>query len=361
MRWAVALVILSVIPVRAAESGSLCAALAPVPIKVTDYAAPAHAAAGPPAGGVPADPSATQALSHPPPAALASVAFTRHIAAAGATLTDLGFSHGMRVVAARNGDYFMLFDVTPDGQAAVSGAPIGLSLVQLRSVAAGNITDLGEMHGIRGFFVRSGAEFQVFYASPDGEQLIPGVMWDASGHDLTRQQVARVPGAIPTVEVGTAGRAEAAPSGVLPLIKKATFGTIGPASAPRLYMLIDPQCIYSIRAFQMLRPYAAAGRLQIAVVPLSILDYEDRGQSTRSALALLSDPTDQIVNAWQSGSENNAVSVDASRLLRNNMAIAREIGLTGTPTFAWRKPDGTEGRLDGLPDDVQALVASIRS
>ena len=34
----------------------------------------------------------------------------------------------------------MLFDVTPDGAAAVSGAPIELSVAQLQSIAAGNIT-----------------------------------------------------------------------------------------------------------------------------------------------------------------------------------------------------------------------------
>jgi hypothetical protein len=43
------------------------------------------------------------------------------------------------------------------------------------------------------------------------------------------------------------------------------------------------------------------------------------------------------------------------------MAIAEAIGLKGTPTFVWRKPNGTEGRLDGLPGDVPAFIASIGS
>ena len=72
------------------------------------------------------------------------------------------------------------------------------------AVASGNITELGTQHGLRGLFVRSGAQFQVFYATPDGQRVIPGVMWDAAGKDITRQQVAHVPGAIPTVVVGGA-------------------------------------------------------------------------------------------------------------------------------------------------------------
>jgi len=173
----------------------------------------------------------------------------------------------MRAIAARSGDQFMLFQVTPDGQAAVSGATVELAPARLETIASGNITDLGVQHGLQGFFVRSGPQFQVFYATPDNERLIPGVMWDAAGKDLTRQQVAHIPGAIPTVVVGGAepgpSSAPAAAVAALPLVQKASFGTIGQASAPRLFMLIDPQCIYSVRALQM-----ASGRLQVSVIPL---------------------------------------------------------------------------------------------
>lgn len=41
------------------------------------------------------------------------------------------------------------------------------------------------------------------------------------------------------------------------------------------------------------------------------------------------------------------------------MAAVAAIGLRGTPTFVWRKADGTEGRTDGLPSDVDAFIASV--
>jgi len=41
------------------------------------------------------------------------------------------------------------------------------------------------------------------------------------------------------------------------------------------------------------------------------------------------------------------------------MAVADAVGLRGTPTFFFRKLDGTEGRLDGMPTDVGGLVASL--
>ena len=65
--------------------------------------------------------------------------FVQHVACAGAVVTDLGESHGMRAIAARSGDQFMLFQVTPDGQAAVSGAPVELDAGAARDDRERNI------------------------------------------------------------------------------------------------------------------------------------------------------------------------------------------------------------------------------
>ena len=175
------------------------------------------------------------------------------------------------------------------------------------SAANGNVTPLSTQHGLDGLFVRSGAQFQVFYITPDKERVIPGVMWDAAGKDLTREQVANVPGAIPTSSWATLHPQRQMPSrghpsvSALPLVQKANYGTVGSALAPHLWMLIDPQCVYSVRAYQMLHPFVEAGKVQLSVIPLSVLDYEDKGQSTKSALALLSKPGEQLVSSWQAG------------------------------------------------------------
>lgn len=310
---------------------------------------------------VPGAPSLAPVTPTSPPASLTGAPFVMHIASAGATITDLGTADGMHQIAARSGNQFMLFDVAPDGNAAVSGVPIEMTLAQLKTVAAGNITDIGSVHGLEGYFVRSGSMFQVFYATPDNQRVIPGVLWDAAGKNITKTEVANIPGAIPTVEVNGPDGPQAAPAAVLPLVQNATFGTIGSNPAKHLYMLIDPQCIYSIRAFQMLKPFAEQNQIEISVIPLTILDGEDGGQSTKSAMALLSDPPDQIVGAWQSGSESNQPSDKAQDKLKQNMLIAQAIGLKATPTFVWRKPDGSEGQLVGVPQNIQAFVDAIGS
>ena len=351
MRWIVGLFALLATPAFA--TNLVCAVSSPTAMTTSTPKVEAAPCA-------PSEPLNSGAPS-PLPAALADLPFAKHVASKGAHVSSFGPVHGLSMIAAKSGDQFMIFEVTPDGAAGVSGVPIDLTLAQLQSISGGNITDLGVKHDLHGYYVRSGPQFQVFYATPDSNGLIPGVMWDASGTDITRQQVAQIPGAVPTVEVGSGVDQPASPAQALPLLETERYGTIGPAMAPKVFMFIDPQCIYSIRTFQELQPYAQAGRLQLAIVPLSVLDYEDNGQSTRSALALLSDAPERIVAAWQSGNESNAPNTEAHALLQKNMQIAQALGLKGTPMLWWRTPDGSAAHLDGVPMDVQQFIVGLRS
>jgi thiol:disulfide interchange protein DsbG len=303
------------------------------------------------------------------PATLTAVPTLAHIAAAGATLSDIGISHGLRVVSARHGTQVMVFEVTPDGQAAVAGLMTDLSVNQLRAIGGQDLIELPLQHGLRALFLHNGPEFQIFYASPDNERVIPGVMWDAAGRDLTRDQVAAIPGTVPTVRIGSDVTAEGALGGaadrvnglpdLIAVAQSTTHGSIGNASAPELWMFMDPQCSFSVRAMQQLTPFITAGKLQLHVIPLSILDREDNGLSTRSALNLVSMPSNQLVARWETGQTTGTPSSDASVMLQMNMAAAASIHLQGTPTLIWRKADGIAGRLDGIPSDMGGLVASI--
>jgi thiol:disulfide interchange protein DsbG len=74
------------------------------------------------------------------------------------------------------------------------------ALARIASAGA-TLMELGSEHGMRTIFAKKGNAFQVFYLVPDGSAAIGGIMWDASGHDLTRDQVAPIPGVIPTVKI----------------------------------------------------------------------------------------------------------------------------------------------------------------
>jgi thiol:disulfide interchange protein DsbG len=309
-----------------------------------------------------ATPSDGQPLALAAPTDVDAVPVLKHIASTGAQLLDLGAAHGLRSVSARSGQQFMILQISPDGQAVVGGPQLDLPVDKLMTLASGQVKELGETHGLRGLYLRNGPEFQVLYVTPDGRATIAGVMWDATGKNLTRGQVSKIDGAIPTVVVDKDGAKSieaAATSDALLSVEKASFGLAGDPSAPRLWMIIDPYCSYSVRAFDALRPYVKAGRIQLAVVPISILDYEDNGQSTPAAQSLLSQTPDKMVEAWDHQDFRLAASESAPALLEKNNRLAEAIGLRGTPTLVWRKADGSAGEIDGIPKDWNALIAEV--
>jgi thiol:disulfide interchange protein DsbG len=124
-------------------------------------------------------------------------------------------------------------------------------------------------------------------------------------------------------------------------------------------MIFDPYCSYSVRAFDALKGYVKAGRIQLAIVPISILDYETNGQSTPAAESLLSQDSARMAEAWDHQNFRTQPSQDAPRLLQSNNAIAEQIGLKGTPTLIWRKTDGSTGELDGVPKNWDTLIAEV--
>jgi len=226
------------------------------------------------------------------------------------------------------------------------------------------LTDLGTEHGLRSVFARNGQNFQVFYLTPDGQGAIGGVMWDAAGHNITRQRVSPIDGTIPTVTIGAVsstiqGIPGAAAPSPLWSIAATIYGTIGEAAAPRLFMFIDPLCSFSVRAMEQLRPFIAAGKVQVAVIPLSLLDYEDQGRSTATAKIMLSKDKDHMVDAWTSNALTGEADATSAATLQANMAVSEAIGVRGTPTFYWRRADGSQGRQEGLPNDIAAMIASI--
>ena len=158
--------------------------------------------------------------------------------------------------------------------AEIAAAP---ALTRLASQGA-QLYRLKSEHGLEAVFARSGTQFRVFYLTPDHLAEIGGVMWDATGHNVTRDQVSSIPGAIPTVQWTPSGSgqgsrpgapsATSAPPAVDPVerVKAVAFGLEGQDTAPRVYMFIDPLCPFSTRAYAALKPAVASGRLQLAIV-----------------------------------------------------------------------------------------------
>jgi len=281
-----------------------------------------------------------------------------HLVIAGANIEKLPDLHGFETGIAHTRNELLVF-FTPESHAIVlSGTLIPVPYDTLRSLAGSRAHDLAPVYGIRGMFVRADNRFQVVYATPDGKAAVAARMWGATGHDITKDQIRGIPGAVPEITISTPSSDANKQSGLQGL----SGGLIGIPSAPEVIMFIDPQCIYSMKAMHMLQPAIDAGQVRLKLVPLSLLDYEDKGASTVNAKAMLSLPENEMAKAWLNDRLNPRLTEpepDSGQKLARNTEIARQIGLTGTPTFVWMHRNGGIGRLDGVPTDVTTFLTSV--
>ena len=224
-----------------------------------------------------------------------------------------------------------------------------------------------ELEGLRTAFAVNGSAFQVFYVPAHGAAVIRGIAQGTGGENLTLAQPSAIPGVVPAIDIREG--AALVDGSAVKTAAAATYGVWGRDGAPRVYMFMDPLCSFSLRAMTMLKPAIEAGRLQVAVVPVAVTDHETGGHSKPAALAMLSvTPRDDMAQhwladwrAWAGQDPSNVAPTDAYAALRRNTAAAKAIGLRGTPTFLWAKPDGSDGRLEGAPADLNGLLALVGS
>src|SRR5579859_6938579 len=105
MRWISGLFALLATPAFAADPQ--CALSGATPM-IGDAASPQRAATAN-VTSTPADTGPIATL----PASLASLPFVKHVASAGAGVTELADVHGLHMIAAKSDDQFMLFVVAP--------------------------------------------------------------------------------------------------------------------------------------------------------------------------------------------------------------------------------------------------------
>ena len=299
-------------------------------------------------------PTPTQSDNIKPPVDLNAV---ERLVGTGTVLSWTPSQFGLKVGIAKNKGQVMVFFTDTAQRYVLGGTVVPVPYRTLHDALADRAHDLAPEFGLKGMFVQNGPHFQVLYATPDDQGAIAGTLWDANGKNVTRQQIRLIPGAVPSVRIDD-GR-NLAPSS---LETQLHGGSVGVATAPQVVMFIDPRCSFSVRAMKLLQPAVDRGGIRLKVIPLSLLDYEDAGASTRYALAMVTRPAGTMVEDWMSDqltAHLDEVSSTARADLDQNMAVAKSLSLSGTPTFFWRKKDGTAGRLDGVPRDVDSFVAGL--
>lgn len=255
------------------------------------------------------------------------------------------------------------------------------ALTRIASKGA-TLLDLGTDDGIRTVFAYLGESMEVFHVTGSGRyavrsgRLMDMAEPDPAKRDLTMRRASIIPGVLPAVDMRSQpasqeGAQAAAPQAqdgntVLAQLEKADYGVAGRPDAPRLYAFIDPLCSFSVRLIEALRPHIAAGRIQVAIVPLALIDHETAGRSTPAAQTLLSQPSEAMDSSWRGmvdavrakRADTFAPTDEGRSRLARNMALAASLQVQATPTLVWRQADGTpRAQMGG--QDIDQVIASL--
>lgn len=255
------------------------------------------------------------------------------------------------------------------------------ALTRIASKGA-TLLDLGTDDGIRTVFAYLGESMEVFHVTGSGRyavrsgRLMDMAEPDPAKRDLTMRRASIIPGVLPAVDMrgqpasqeGAQATAPQAQDGntVLAQLEKADYGVAGRPDAPRLYAFIDPLCSFSVRLIEALRPHIAGGRIQVAIVPLALIDHETAGRSTPAAQTLLSQPSEAMDSSWRGmvdavrakRADTFAPTDEGRSRLARNMALAASLQVQATPTLVWRQADGTpRAQMGG--QDIDRVIASL--
>ena len=257
-------------------------------------------------------------------------------------------------------------------------APLPETLKNLAERGA-QVRYLGREKGLDGWITVFQGQEQYFYATPDGEAILMGLLFDKNGKMLTVRQVQNLQqGNDPTLE--SLITQQAAPEGEDALralqesfkkqrvespaeqmfseIESANWFAMGPETAPAVYAFLDPQCAHCHEFMKdIARDYVDGGQIQLRVVPVGFRD-----DSRAQAAFLLASP--DAAERWKrhlSGDESALpVSSDVNtQAIEANMSIMQNWKLDATPMIVYRSNKGDVKIVRGRPRNFSEIMIDI--
>lgn len=198
--------------------------------------------------------------------------------------------------------------------------------------------------GLTGYAARAGQTPVALYLTPDGEHVVVGTLFDAKGHDLSRNALASPADASDTETLWAQ-------------LADAHWIADGPSDAPRtVYVFTDPNCPYCHRFFEASRAWVRAGRVQLRHIPVGIMAATSPGQA--AAWLTADDPTAayrQHEKDYAQGGIKPLADIPPAvheQILANN-ALMAGLGIHGTPGIIYRDTDGQIAIHQGMPQGKQ--------
>jgi hypothetical protein len=235
---------------------------------------------------------------------------------------------------------------------------------------------LGHDAGLDGWVVLKNGQEQYFYATPDGQGIVMGVLFNSKGDTLTLRQIndlrkkegpaidklagypdpakAQIPSTTTPVPADfdnpqTLIKSVVKPKSeqLLEAAENANWIALGSDKAPIVYTFIDQS------------GYLEQGLIQLRLIPVGVLTEN----SLIEAAYLLASPTPEKDLYRHMDGEKGALLVDKSintQGVQRNMKLMQDWNLDMTPFSIYRDRDNKIKVLQGRPSDIKKLITELR-
>lgn len=266
-------------------------------------------------------------------------------------------------------------------------APNGKDLPEtLQNLAAkgAQIRYLGREKGLDGWIAIHQGQEQYFYATPDREAVMMGLLFDRAGKLMTIRQVQNLQqGNDPTIESLMAAE-NAAPADPLAALQEELQKQQIPAKpesrseklmtsvessnwvsfgknkeAPAIYAFLDPQCPHCKAFTQDIRKdYLDAGLMQLRVIPIGFGDET----KVQSAILIAAPNAEELWFRHLDGDETALpVSGDANKqAVELNLALMQDWKLDATPIIVYRSAKGDVKIVRGRPKNPADILNDLK-
>ena len=271
---------------------------------------------------------------------------------------------------------------------AQSGTPAnGKDLPEtLQNLAAkgAQIRYLGREKGLDGWIAIHQGQEQYFYATPDREAVMMGLLFDRTGKLMTIRQVQNLQqGNDPTIESLMAAE-NAAPADPLAALQEELQKQQTPAKpeslseklmagvessnwvsfgknkdAPVIYAFLDPQCPHC-KAFteDIRKDYLDAGLMQLRVIPIGF------GEETKVQSAILiAAPNPEELWFRHLDGDKTALPVSGNankQAVELNLALMQDWKLDATPIIVYRSAKGDVKIVRGRPKNPADILNDLK-
>lgn len=200
--------------------------------------------------------------------------------------------------------------------------------------------------GLRAIVADSGTEKRMFYVTPDGKNLIAGMVFDADGNNITNADMEKAGIQVAgSAKVMTQAQLQAlwARAEKLRWVQEGKSGKI-------VYVFFDANCPYCHRLWSTLRNWVQSGKAQVRWLPVAIL--KDTSKGLGAAIYSSSNPGDAMDKMVNRQLQPIHANDRDSRNMAQNLLLLRDTGYTGVPAMMFKRGDKVVSMM-GSPDEKE--------